>query len=172
MREVLTKQTAAMPGPGTVIYEPEPDDVDDVHLRRLYQRWLADLADGNARAGVEILDYPELKPIVANLMLLEVLPGFLGSYDYLYRVYGAGILKNYGIDMTGRKASEFPSGMFQFFSEIYETAINRKIVIHSLHPPPLTVNVSKWERLIFPLGDPDIKWLLVANIAKGKRREE
>lgn len=172
MREVLSKQTAAMPGPGTVIYEPEPNDIDDVNLKRLYQRWLADLADGKERAGEEILEYPELKPMIGNLMLLEVLPGFLGGFDYLYRIYGTEILKSYGIDMTGKKASDFPSGIFQFFSEIYETAINRKIVIHSLHPPPMTVNVSKWERLIFPLGKSEIKWLLVINLPKGRRREE
>lgn len=160
-----------MPGPAVVIYEPDPSDVDDVNLKRFYQRWLADVADGKARAGIEILDYPELAPMVRNLMLLEVMPAPLGGYDYLYRVYGAEILQSYGVDMTGKKASDFPSGMFQFFSAIYEIAINRKIVIHSLHPPPMTVNVTKWERLIFPLGEPDIKWLLVVNIPKGKRRK-
>ena len=171
-REALRKKTAAMPGPADVIFEPVPGDVDDVNLKRLFQRWLADLAVGKAPAGDEILNYPEVAPLVGNLMLLEVIrvPPF--GYDYLYRVYGADILARYGIDMTGRKASEFPSGMFQFFSELYEVAITRRIVIHSLHPPPMSVNVKKWERLIFPLGDSEVKWLLVVNIAKGKRRNE
>lgn len=159
-----------MPGPATITYEPDVADVDDVHLRRLYQRWLAEIADGKGRAGEEILAYPELAPMVHNLMLLEIISTPLGGYDYLYRVYGANILRSYGIDMTEKRASEFPTGMFQFFSGIYETAINRKIVIHSLHPPPLRVNVTKWERLIFPLGEPEIKWLLVVNIPKGPRR--
>lgn len=171
-REILSKQTAAMPGPATVIYEPAPDDIDDLHLKRVFQHWRQDVEDGKTPTGKEILDYPELMPVVRNLMLLEVVPVPLAGYDYIYRVYGADILASYGIDMTGRKASDFPSGMFQFFSDLYETAINRRIVIHSLHPPPLTVNVTKWERLIFPLGDPEVKWLLVVNIAKGKRREE
>jgi hypothetical protein len=35
----------------------------------------------------------------------------------------------------------------------------------------MNVNVKKWERLIFPLGEAEIKWLLVVNIPKGKRRE-
>jgi hypothetical protein len=170
-REVISRQTAAMPGPATIIYEPKPEDVDDGHLRRLYQRWLAEIADGKGRAGEEILEYPELAPMIRSLMLLEIIPDPLGGYDYLYRVYGSDILRSYGIDMTGKRASDFPSGMFQFFSGIYETAINRKIVIHSLHPPPMNVNVKKWERLIFPLGEAEIKWLLVVNIPKGKRRE-
>lgn len=171
-REVHSKRFPGLPGPASVIYEPVADDIDDIRLRALYQRWLDDAALGKPRAGEEILAYPEVVPLIRNLMLLEILRVDAFTFDYRYRVYGADIAASYGRDMTGRLASEFPEGIYKFFSELYETAIIRKMVILSLHAPPMTVNVKKWERLIFPLGDPEVRWLLVANIPKGKRREE
>lgn len=171
-REVHKKRTSAMPAPAHVIYEPVAEDVHDPALATLYRRWLADLAAGHRVPGEEILNYPEVAPLLRNLMLLEVIKDDPYKLDYRYRVYGAEIAKAYGQDMTGRLTSEFPSGVASFFAELYETAILRKIVIHSLHTPPMSVNVTKWERLIFPLGDPEVKWLLVVNIAKGRRRQE
>ncbi len=171
-RQVHKKRSSAMPAPAHVIYEPVAGDIHDGDLRALFQRWEAEIAAGHAVPGQEILGYPEIAPLTRNLMLLEIIPLAAGGHDYRYRIYGAEIAKAYGQDMTGRLTSEFPSGVASFFAELYETAIDRKIVIHSLHTPPLSVNVTKWERLIFPLGDPEVKWLLVVNIAKGRRREE
>lgn len=170
-REVHKKRTSAMPAAAHVIYEPVATDIHDNALRALFQRWQADLAAGRRVPGEEILKYPEAAPLLRNLMLLEVIRDDPSKLDYRYRVYGTEIARAYGQDMTGRLTSEFPSGVASFFAELYETAIRRRIVIHSLHSPPMSVNVTKWERLIFPLGDPEVKWLLVVNIAKGKRRE-
>ncbi|MSP48608.1 MAG: hypothetical protein EXQ95_04705 [Alphaproteobacteria bacterium] len=171
-REVHKKRFPGLPGPADVTYEPRVVDVDDIRLRALFRRWRDDLANSKPRAGEEILAYPEVAPLIRNLMLLEVLRVDALRFDYRYRVYGADVAASYGQDMTRRLASEFPDGIFKFFSALYEVAISRKIVIHSLHAPPMTVNVKKWERLIFPLGGPEVRWLLVVNLPKGKRRPE
>lgn len=172
VRTTLTKRFAGLPGPADVIYEPFDSDIQDFDLRALYLRWLSDLASGKARPGSEILDFPEMAPLHRNLMLLEVIAEPGGTYDYRYRVYGTDIARRYGKDMTGHLASAFPSGVFRLFSELYETAIVRRIVVHSLHAPPLNVNVKRWERLIFPLGADEIKFLLVVNLPQGRRRED
>ena len=162
-----------MPGPAYLVYEPVPEDIHDPALKKLYQRWADDLAAGKPAAGEEVLTYPEAQPLLRNIMLLEILKDDPFRFDYRYRMYGAEIAHQEGQDMTGRKASEFSKDMYRFYAKVYEVAIIRKIVVHSLHPPPaLDVNVLKWERLIFPLGAPEIKWLLVVAVAKGKRREE
>ena len=72
-REVHSKRFPGLPGPASVIYEPVADDIDDIRLRALYQRWLDDVALGKPRAGEEILAYPEVVPLIRNLMLLEIL---------------------------------------------------------------------------------------------------
>ena len=168
-RQVHKKRAAGLPAPAHVIYEPVATDIHDDGLRRLFQRWQEDLAAGIVADAVEILEYPEVAPLMHNLMMLEVIRLPPANYDYRYRVYGADIARRHGQDMTGRLTSELPGNVAGFFAELYETAVERNCVVHDLHTPPMSMNVTKWERLILPLGDP-VKWLLVVSIPKAPRR--
>lgn len=168
-REVHRKRASGLPAPAHVIYEPVVADIHDDDLRRLFQRWQANVAAGHGGDAQEMLDYPEVAPLLRNLMLLEVIRLPPANYDYRYRVYGADIAKRHGQDMTGRLTSELPADVSSFFAELYEAAVERNIVVHDLHTPPMRMSVAKWERLILPLGDP-VKWLLVVSIPKAPRR--
>lgn len=170
-REVHLLHPAGLPARAHVVYEPVATDIHDGDLRRLYERWLAETMNGRAVTATEILGYREIEPLAGNLMMLEVVDGEAAGRDYVYRLYGADIARRYGRDMTGRRTSELPGAVADFFSGLYAVAIERGVVIHSLHTPPPEVNVSKWERLIFPLGSPMVRKILVVNIPKGVRRQ-
>lgn len=162
---------AGLPARAHVVYEPVATDIHDGQLRRLYERWLKERINGRAILAEELLGFPEIQPLRRNLMLLQVVDGEARRRDYLYRHYGEDIARHYGRDMTGRRTSELPGAVAGFFAGLYDTAVERGIAIHSLHTPPLDVDVTKWERLIFPLGGPRIRSLLVVNLPKGRRRD-
>lgn len=167
-RNLVYKSYPGLPSPATIIYDPHFNDVPDPRLRHLYERWQE---VGAAESGPAIVDAAETQPLLRNVMLLQIIrEGFL-ELDYLYRIYGPDIAARYGTDMTGRRTSEFPGGVSKMFLELYERAVDSAIAIYSEHAPPPTVNVKMWERLILPLGKDPVKWLLVVNLPKGKRRE-
>ncbi len=163
---------AGLPARAHVIYDPVATDIHDSHLRALFERWQRERINGRSIIAKEMMGYREIAPLRRNLMLLDIIPGEGAALDYVYRLYGEDIALHYGRDMTGRRTSELPGAVAEFFADLYEVAIERGIVVHSLHTPPLNVNVTKWERLIFPLGGPKIRTLLVVNIAKGRREEK
>lgn len=168
-REVHLMRPVGLPARAHVIYEPVATDIHDDALRALFQRWQRERVNGRSILADEALSFPEVAALRGNLMLLDVVPGEATRLDYVYRIYGEDIARHYGRDMTGRRTSELPGAVAGFFADLYETAIRRGILIHSLHSPPANVDVTRWERLIFPLGGPKIHSLLVVNIPKGRR---
>ena len=170
-REVHLLRPVGLPARAHVIYEPVATDIHDRHLRALFERWQRERINGRSILADEMLRFPEVSPLKGNLMLLDVVPGEATRLDYVYRVYGEDIARHYGRNMTGRRTSELPDPVAGFFADLYATAVGRGILIHSLHSPPANVDVTRWERLIFPLGGPKIRSLLVVNIPKGRREE-
>ena len=154
-----------------MIYDPVATDIHDRRLRALFERWQRERVNGRSILADEMMGFAELAPLRGNVMLLDVVPGEATRLDYVYRLYGEDIARHYGRDMTGRRTSDLPGAVAGFFADLYETAVRRGIVIHSLHSPPVDVGVTRWERLIFPLGGPKIRSLLVMNIPKGRRGE-
>jgi hypothetical protein len=50
-------------------------------------------------------------------------------------------------------------------------AIDCRAPVYSEHAPPLNVDVVLWERLILPLGDEAVDWILTVNLPKGSRKK-
>ncbi len=72
-------------------------------LRRLYDDW--ELRRGGRRFPARRdFDPLELKYVLGNLSLIDVLRD---SRDYRYRLCGSISAARYGIDLTGRRLSEF-----------------------------------------------------------------
>ncbi|NQW09373.1 MAG: hypothetical protein HQ481_05760 [Alphaproteobacteria bacterium] len=158
-----------LPEPARIIYEPEETDLVDPRLRSLYTRWTFDRPEGAAGASRDLVDSDEMRPLARNFMLLEPVARSDGSHDYIYRIYGPDIAQHYGRDMTGKRASDFPAGIAMLFMQLYESAMRNAWPIYSRHAPPKTVKVEYWERLILPLGQDHVSWLLVVNLPIGHR---
>ena len=168
-RRVEQRLYPGLPVPAHILFEPLVMDIDDKRLRRLFRLWRKSRNPASGVAGYDMIESEEITPLLRNAILLEIeFVDFLKK-DYVYRLYGPDIAQHYGVDMTGMRVSDFPSAVSTFFSDLYDQIAEHKIPIYSQHAPPENVNVTMWERLMLPLGDDGLKWILVINLPKGKR---
>ncbi len=147
-----------------LIWSPAPENLEHNPLRFLMDYWQRlRQADGLPRATA--IDPVEMRPALGNVMLLDVLDG---GTDFRYRLYGSKIAERAGFDMTGKRVSDIgtSTAVATFFTYVYQAVLKRREPIYTEHRPPAAIRVTKWYRLILPLGDADgaINRLLVGNI--------
>jgi hypothetical protein len=170
-REVLHKSYPGLPKEVHVVVAPNEYDIADIRLRALYKRWNADRSPKSGLVSREIIETREFLPLFRNVMLLEIERPTPFEFDYVYRIYGAEIAERYGKDMAGKRTSEFPSPVAKMFLDLYEMSIDCQAPLYSEHAPPLNVDVMLWERLVLPLGESQIDWILTVNLPKGSRKK-
>jgi hypothetical protein len=71
--------------------------------RQLYRYWLSKHVDGRPPARSELDPITEIPRLVANLMILEVLPD-----GYEYRLVGSEIVALTGLDLTNKRVGSSP----------------------------------------------------------------
>jgi hypothetical protein len=150
-RAVLTKTYPGLPRDVRLIVAPDEQDIPDDRLKALYRRWTLDRSKDNGLVSKDIIEAAKFFPLLRNVMLLEI--------------------ERYGQDMTGRRTSDFPSPVAKLFLDLYEMAIDARAPLYSEHSPPLNVDVELWQRLILPLGEDAVDWILTVNIPKGSRKQ-
>jgi hypothetical protein len=170
-RAVLTKTYPGLPRDVRLIVAPDEQDIPDDRLKALYRRWTLDRSKDNGLVSKDIIEAAEFFPLLRNVMLLEIERPTPFAFDYVYRIYGSDIAERYGQDMTGRRTSDFPSPVAKLFLDLYEMAIDARAPLYSEHSPPLNVDVELWQRLILPLGEDAVDWILTVNIPKGSRKQ-
>lgn len=170
-REVLRKTYPGLPKEVKVVVAPIESDIPDERLKALFDRWYLNRSATNGLVSRDIIEAPEFMPLLRNVMLLEIERPTPFEFDYVYRIYGAEIAERYGKDMTGKRTSEFPSPVAKLFLDLYEMAIDCGTPLYSEHAPPLNVDVVLWERLILPLGEDAVDWILAVNLPKGSRKK-
>lgn len=170
-REVLRKNYPGLPAEVKVVVAPKEADIPDSRLKALYNRWMLSRSAKNGLVGRSIIETAEFAPLLRNIMLLEIERPTPFEFDYVYRIYGAEIAERYGQDMTGKRTSDFPSPVAKLFFDLYEMSIDCRAPLYSEHAPPLNIDVVSWERLILPLGDDAVDWILAVNLPKGSRKK-
>lgn len=168
-REVLRKSYPGLPSEVTVVVAPTKADIPDPRLKALHDRWTQEWSADSGLASKNIIEAVEFLPLLRNVMLLEIERPTPFEFDYIYRIYGAEIAERYGQDMMGKRTSDFPKPVAKLFLDLYEMAIDCRAPLYSEHAPPLNVDVALWERLILPLGDDAVDWILTVNLPKGNR---
>lgn len=147
-----------------LIWTPEPDDLEHEPLRFLMDYWHG-MRRGDGLPSAAGIDPVKMRPVLGNVMLLDVLDG---GADFRYRLYGSNIAERAGFDMTGKRVSDIKTGgaVATFFRHIYQAVLKRRQPIYTQHQPPVTIAVTTWYRLILPLAEADaeINRLLVGNI--------
>ncbi len=128
-----------------------PERFDLAGFAELYRAW----EEARARRGGALPAWGDLDPerLAAcrdNLMLLEVIDG---GRDYRYLVYGRGIARHFGRDMTGRRTSELPPRAARLFIEIYQRILRERVPYFSRSEAAASVSVAYWDRLMLPLSD-------------------
>ena len=171
-REVLSKSYPGLPRDVKVVVAPNEADIPDPRLKALFDRWKTNqLVTKHGLVSKDIVEEAEFLPLLRNVMLLEIERPTPFEFDYVYRIYGVEIAERYSQDMTGKRTSNFPSPVAKLFLDLYEIAIDCRAPLYSEHAPPLNVDVVLWERLILPLGDEAVDWILTVNLPKGSRKK-
>lgn len=131
-------------------------DVDEQQMshpghRQLFDVWQRARDDfGSPLPGRQHLDLWTLKPILANLMLLQHLPA---ENDFVFRVFGTNIAAETGRDLTGRRISDGEDrASGTFFTGVYGEMIRDGRPRYCSTEAPSGAAVARWDRLILPLA--------------------
>ncbi len=152
---------------------PEPSERDlPVEELRVVLRYWRDLPRGGGIPEVLKVEPDRLLPALGYIMLIDVGEA---EDDFRYALYGSKIAEVAGFDMTGKSVWDVPttSAVQVFFAACYMAVRRLKRPLYSVHQPPPAITVSRWHRLILPLGkDGEVGRLLVCNvpISDGKPR--
>lgn len=169
-REVQCKYYTDLPREVKIVVAPVEADIPDERLRVLFNRWIENRSDTNGLVSCSIIETAEFVPLLRNVMLLGTERPTPFEYDYVNRIYGAEIAEYYGQDMTGKRINDFPSPVAKLVLDLYEISIDCQSPLYGKHAPPLNVDVFLWERLVLPLGDDQVDWILTVNLPKGSRK--
>lgn len=71
--------------------------------------------------------------------------------DYFYMVYGAGVTRDAGFDMTGKRESEFTKPVGAKFKACYDDCVRSDRPEFVVHTAEYKITAHSWERLILPL---------------------
>jgi len=105
--------------------------------------------DGRAAPRRSDFDLSLMRDYLDFLTYLDVLEG---GADFLYRVYGTGIVHRYGKEMTGRKTSEFPPKPRDFIQSFYRLSVVTKQPVYRESEAVAGTPYGAWARLCVPLS--------------------
>lgn len=150
-----------LPAP-IVIWSPTASELQSPRHRQFAQicRDHEDTAGHIAADDVQIEDFGALADW---LMVLDV---EAGGEDFRYAYYGRSISNFSGLDMTGKRTSEFRGYLSTFFRGLYRAVLRTGRPVFSMHEPPKDVVIRSWQRLIVPLFGKtgDVTRLLTINV--------
>lgn len=104
------------------------------------------------RMSVAEFEAIDLSPFHDYLVTVEPIENYS---DFIYRDYGAHIADVRGLDMAGKRASDFGGHIALYFRTIYGAVALRKDWILTTHVPPRNIFAHRWRRLIIPVLDGD-----------------
>ncbi|BBF91334.1 PAS domain-containing protein [Blastochloris tepida] len=113
-------------------------------------------ANGSGRPSLAAIGRDKIDAYLEDLAILQPVGG-----DFIYRHYGSNVAEIAGIDMTGRRVSEFEGKVAEFFRSCYERALKSGRPLHTLHCTLDEADSHLWERLLLPVTDDEGNDLLV-----------
>jgi hypothetical protein len=147
-------------------WEPKAEDLPLPSLRFLLDWWKGRAArEGGLPSAAEPLDPLVLRPALGVLMTMDVLPG---ATDFRYRLFGTVVAQRSGFDLTGKLVTEVPGphdGVVWFLAT-YGAAALEAAPLYTEHTPWSAMSVTRWYRLILPLGGPDgtVQRFVIGNV--------
>ncbi len=153
-------------------WRPEAADLQSEKLAFLLDHWRS-LRTGGAAVRLEAIDPLDLKTVLGDVLLLDVLDH---GFDARYRVYGTRVAELAGRDWTGFTVSEMnrvvKTDLSQFYRGVYRAAFQRSEPIFTQHNSPNWLSPSSWLRLILPLVNESgaVARFIVGNIPTGVKR--
>ena len=150
-----------LPAP-VVIWSPTDGELRSPRHRQFVQV-CRDHEDAKGRIAANNIQIEDFGALADWLMVLDV---EAGGDDFRYDYYGRSISDFSGLDMTGKRTSDFRGYLSTFFRGLYRAVLKTGRPVYSMHEPPKDVFIRSWQRLIVPLfGEAgDVTRLLTINV--------
>lgn len=164
IRELFNAQNLRAP---EIIWSPGDSELRSPLHRRFAAICQSRAVDGQIPAsGVSVEDFGTLS---GWLIVIDVLDD---GEDFLYEHYGHEIAEYSGLDMTGKRVSDFGGYLATFYTGLYKAVLSTQQWVFSEHEPPKDIFVRSWQRLIVPLVDDrgDVTRLLTLNVPDSEMR--
>ena len=151
-----------------VLWSPAPDQLLLDGLRFLLKYW--DVARGKAAMPpVGAIDPLALKPVLGNVIILDVLEG---GADFRFRLFGTEVAAAARYDWTGSTVDEMRRILKgpgpAFYLAGYRAVVRRREPLFTLSAAMVIFKSRSWARLVLPHGDGDqVERILVGNYAVG-----
>jgi hypothetical protein len=151
-----------------VVWSPAPAQLPLEGLRFLLQYW----KDARGKAGlppVAAIDPLALKPVLGNIIVLDVLEG---GTDFRFRLFGTEVAAAARYDWTGstvddmRRILKGPGPAF--YQAVYRALLRRREPVYTFNAAMAIFKNRSWARLVLPHGEGDkVERVLVGNYAIG-----
>lgn len=127
------------------------------HLRHraalcaLYRFWLEKkLQRGRGLPARSAIRPEELKPWLGWINLVAIVDG---GRDYVFRLYGSNIAREFGRDLTGKSLRELPAAHLGIITTPLERVVRDRVPCSTCHLVEYEGRSFVWERLILPLAE-------------------
>jgi len=127
-------------------------------------------ARGNATMPpVAAIDPVALKPVLGNIIVLDVLEG---GADFRFRLFGTQVAEAARFDWTGSTVDQMRRTLKgpgpAFYLAVYRTLLRHREPVFTISPARAIFNNRFWARLVLPHGNGDqVERILVGNYAIG-----
>ena len=151
-----------------VLWSPTEDQLPHEGLRFLLRYW--HVARGkDAMPPVGAIDPLGLKPVLGNVIILDVLEG---GTDFRFRLFGTEVVAAARYDWTGSTVDEMRRLLKgpgpAFYLAVYRALLHRREPVYTVSPAMVIFRNRSWARLILPHGEGErVERILVGNYALG-----
>ena len=90
----------------------------------------------------------QLSAFMGNIMIVEYCSG---RSDYRYRLYGTGLARISGFDLTNRWHSEFSGDVANVMRRQYDACRSEERVLYTLHEAVHKAQHGLWEQVLCPV---------------------
>jgi hypothetical protein len=164
MRRTFIVPIDGLDRPFEIVADPSEEDLLDARQRALLRVWRKALHNRGTPPALGDLERVRIEELNPHLMLLAV----QNDGDLVYLRYGTAVQAAYGGDVTGRRASEFPTPVGKVFLSIYRLGLKTRLAYATRHKPPPPVRDGHWHRLILPVDEArkgSVDHFLACNVA-------
>jgi hypothetical protein len=149
-------------------WSPALDQLPLKGLRFLLKYW-EDARDQAAIPAISAIDPLALKPVLGNIIILDVLDN---GADFRFRLFGSQVAQDARYDWTGSTVDEMRRILKgpgpAFYLAGYRAVMRRREALFTLSPAMVIFKNRSWARLVLPHGEGKrIERILVGNYAIG-----
>jgi hypothetical protein len=149
-------------------------DISNPKLRRLYEYWSRQRGDRKWPSRAD-LDPVEMRFVLGNIILAEVLPGDAPGAPpgYRIRLHGTTLTQRVGYDLTGKMLDDMPVPEFRNLSRrSFDKVVGTGEPLHVVADRMVDERMQHYESILMPLSNDGerVEMLLIGLVYDGDTR--